>query len=119
MLGHGFTLWSENQQPFKYKYGDYQGYRVWIKKDSDYLQNFAIEFHQGGNARFLVRKEQKNVAELFPNAIDHDYEEWLTIDEITACHASDSERILAKADEIESRIRDFKIEKESHEDSQL
>lgn len=119
MLGHRFTLWSENQQPFKDRYGDYQGYRVWIKKDSDYLQNFAIEFHQGGNARFLVRKEQKNVAELFPNAIDHDYEEWLTIDEIPACHASDSERILAKADEIESRIRDFKIEKESHEDSQL
>lgn len=116
MLGHDFTLLSESQQSFKSKYGDYQGYRVLVKKDSEYLQNFAIEFHQNGSARFLVKKEQKNILELFPDAIDHDYEEWLKIDEIPADHKSDRENVLAKANEIESRIRNFIVEAVSDED---
>lgn len=116
MLGNGFTLCSEEQQTFKERFGDYQGYRVWLKKDSDYLQNFAIEFHHGGSARFLVKKEQKNVQELFPDATQYDYEDWLKIDEIPADHISDSEQVLAKANEIETRIQKFTVEAVSDED---
>ncbi|MBD5281133.1 MAG: DUF262 domain-containing protein [Bacteroides sp.] len=119
MLGHDYSLWSEHQKPFKDQYGDYFGYRVWIEKNIDDGQKLSIEFHQGGNARFLVHKDQKNALQLFPNALAHDYEGWLKIDEIPASHIYDGESVLKKANEIETIIKNFTAEVVSDEYSQL
>ena len=120
MLEHGYSLWSPNQKSFKDKYGDYFGYRVWIEKIIDETQKISIEFHYGGNARFLVHKDQKNMLQLFPNALAHDYyEDWLKIDEIMASHKSDCENVLTKANEIETIIKNFAAELVLDEYSQL
>lgn len=116
MLKHGYSLWDEKQQAFKEQYGDYRGYRIWIEKKVDDTHKLSIEFHHSGNARFLVHKDQKNVARLFPDALEHDYyADWLKIAEVPAFYESESESILAKANEIESQMENFIIEVESDE----
>lgn len=110
MLGRGFTLTDNNQQPFKDKYGDYFGYCVWIEKRVYVNQKLTVEFHNNGNARFWVHESQKNVPELFPDVTPDD-KGWMKIKEIPAGHASDCEAVLAMADEMELLMKEADREK--------